>query len=69
VVQQGKGLLGYALCTDGELDFVSQFDGPGQGSVQLYGQCLEEGDASEFSGKNWPFWHTGGALYTFQNIN
>jgi D-cysteine desulfhydrase len=70
IVHQGKG-LGYAISTDEELDFVSQFAmetgialDPVYSGKALYRFVTDVvlNDASPLEGKNILLWHTGGAL-------
>ena len=74
VVHQGKG-LGYALSTEEELDFVSQFAMDtgialdpvysGKALHNFVTHVLEEEDPEIFDGKNVVFFHTGGGLGLF----
>lgn len=75
VVHQGKG-LGYAVSTDDELDFISEFGietgigidpvYSGKALFNFFNHVMEEEQAEAFKGKNVLFWHTGGSLGLFE---
>jgi D-cysteine desulfhydrase len=71
-VYQGKG-LGYAMATDEELDFVSEFAqttgvvlDPVYSGKALYNFMKLVEQDSTFCDQNILFWHTGGALGLFE---
>jgi D-cysteine desulfhydrase len=74
-VHQGKG-LGYAIATDEELDFVSDFAqatgvvlDPVYSGKALYNFMKLVEQDSTFCDQNILFWHTGGALGLFEKCD
>jgi D-cysteine desulfhydrase len=74
-VHQGKG-LGYAMATDEELDFVSEFAqttgvvlDPVYSGKALYNFMKLVEQDSTFKEQNILFWHTGGALGLFEKCD
>jgi D-cysteine desulfhydrase len=74
-VYQGKG-LGYAMATDEELDFVSEFAqttgvvlDPVYSGKALYNFMKLVEQDSTFCDQNILFWHTGGALGLFEKCD
>ena len=75
IVHHGKG-LGYAVSTDEELDFISEFGVEtgiaidpvysGKALYNFFNYVMEEEQAASFQGKNVLFWHTGGSLGLFE---